>query len=100
MTDLPHGAITMADLYQAIMAMKNDLTRSLAKLEVIESRNTDADRLHTDHESRLRALEGAVPRGLEARVMALEKFRYLILGALVVIQALGVVIQLVITGRK
>ena len=90
----------MADLYNAIMAIKTDLTRSLSKLEVMESRNGDADRLHADHEARVRALENAVPSSLEMRIMALEKFRWQIAGALVVIQVLAVVIEYFLLSAK
>lgn len=64
--------------------MRGDLTRSLTKLEVIESRNGDADRLHADHETRIRQL---------------EKFRWQVAGALVIIAALSAYVGYLI-GHK
>lgn len=57
MTELAPGAVTTADLYREIVAMRTDITKALTRIEVIDARNTDADRLHADHEARLRILE-------------------------------------------
>lgn len=57
MSDLIAGQVTMGDLYREITGMRQDIARSLTRIEVIDSRNGDADRLHSDHEQRLRALE-------------------------------------------
>lgn len=100
MSEMPAGSITMGDLYQAIMAMKTDLTKTLSKLEVIESRNGDADRIHADHETRLRTLESTVPTSLEGRIMALEKFRWQVVGALIAINALAVIVEWLIWSPR
>ena len=84
LTDLPSGQVTIGDLYRELVGMRGDLTRSLTKLEVIESRNTDADRLHADHETRIRQL---------------EKFKWQIIGALILASALGAYIGYLV-GRK
>jgi len=34
--------------------MRTDITRTLTRIEVIDSRNVNADQLHADHENRLR----------------------------------------------
>lgn len=86
--DIPSAQVTVADLYRELVDLRGLLTRSLGKLEVIESRNGDADQIHRDHETRLRALEKAVPDGLDGRVTALEKFAWKLTGALVLINAL------------
>jgi hypothetical protein len=55
----PGGQVTIADLFRVMSAIQADLGRALTKLEVIDSRNTGADRVHADHETRLRLLEQA-----------------------------------------
>lgn len=97
MPDLPHGSVTMADLYQAINSLRSEVFAALSRLHVIESRNKDADTIHTDHESRLRTLERAVPTGLDNRVMSLEKFRWSLAGALLLLNALSVFIGWLVT---
>ena len=57
MTDLPIATVTIADLYRELVGMRADITRALTRIEVIDSRSEEADRLHADHETRLRALE-------------------------------------------
>jgi len=56
---LPAGTVTIADLYREITGMRADVARALTRIEVIDSRNADADKLHLDHETRLRSLEQA-----------------------------------------
>jgi hypothetical protein len=55
--ELPAGQVTIADLYRELSGMRSDIGRALTKMEVIESRNTDAEQLHRDHELRIRQLE-------------------------------------------
>lgn len=100
MSEIPSAQVTIGDLYRELVGMRGDLTRSLSKLEVIESRNSDADRLHADHEARIRAVEGALPSSLEGRIMALEKFRWQLVGALVVINVLAVVVEQLLSRAK
>ena len=57
MSELAPGNVTIGDLYRELVGMRQDITRALTRIEVIDTRNVDADRLHNDHESRLRALE-------------------------------------------
>lgn len=57
MSDMQPGTVTMADLYRELVAMRTDVARALTRIEVIDSRNGDADKLHADHESRIRTLE-------------------------------------------
>lgn len=57
MTDLQPGTVTIGDLYREIVGMRADMARALTRIEVIDHQNGDADRLHADHEARLRALE-------------------------------------------
>lgn len=57
MSELPAGQVTIADLYRELTGLRADVARALTRIEVIDSRSADADRLHADHEMRLRALE-------------------------------------------
>jgi hypothetical protein len=63
------GAVTTADLYRELVGLRSDLTRVLTKQEAIDLRNTTADQIHADVESRLRTL---------------ERFRYTLAGLAVV----------------
>jgi hypothetical protein len=54
---LPAGQVTIADLYRELVGMRTDVARALTRIEVIDARNTSADNLDRDHESRIRALE-------------------------------------------
>lgn len=57
MSELAPGTVTMGDLYRELVGMRQDITRALTRIEVIDSRNGDADRTTADHEARLRQLE-------------------------------------------
>ena len=77
MTELVPGAITTADLYR-------ELTSMTVKLAVIESQTTRAEHIDTDHESRLRAL---------------ERFRWVWVGAASFLGASAGVIAALLTSR-
>jgi hypothetical protein len=51
------GIVTNADLYRELLAMRVDVGKALTRIEVIDNRNTAADRIHADFEIRIRALE-------------------------------------------
>lgn len=57
MSDPIPGVVTIGDIYRELIGMRQDVGKALTRLEVIDNRNADADRLHADHEARLRALE-------------------------------------------
>lgn len=57
MSELGPGIVTVADIYREVIAMRADVGRALTRVEVIDSRNSDADKLHGDHEVRIRQLE-------------------------------------------
>ena len=92
--------VTISDLYHELVGLRTDVAQMLTKMERVEERSAAFDRGLADHEARMRALENAVPSSLEVRIMSLEKFRYLLLGALVVIQSLGVLLEWLIFNRK
>lgn len=57
MSELQPGMVTIADLYRELTGLRADVARALTRIEVIDSRNADADKAHADYESRLRVLE-------------------------------------------
>ncbi len=57
MTEIPGGVITVKDLLDELKGLRGDLTRVLVHMESVDTRNQGADRVHADHEVRLRALE-------------------------------------------
>lgn len=65
MTELQVGQVTVADLYRELVGMRADLSKVLTHQEAVDTRNQNADRIHADHEARLRML---------------EKFRYTLAG--------------------
>ena len=69
MTDLIPGAVTIGDLYRELVGMRSDLSRVLAHQEATDLINSGAERIHADHEARLRML---------------ERFRYTLAGLAVV----------------
>lgn len=57
MTELAPGAVTTADLYRELVGLRQDITRALERLAVIDNRNQGADKAQQDHETRIRMLE-------------------------------------------
>ena len=68
------GGVTTADLYRELVGMRSDLTRVLAHQEATDLINRGAEQIHADHEARIRAL---------------ERFRYTLVGVAIVIGAGG-----------
>lgn len=57
MSELAPGVVTIADLYRELVGMRTDVGKALTRIEVIDNHNNDADKIHGDHELRLRMLE-------------------------------------------
>jgi hypothetical protein len=57
MSELQPGIVTVADIYREVIGMRQDVGKALVRIEVIDARNHDADKIHADHETRIRALE-------------------------------------------
>ena len=91
--EIPSGGVTISDLYHELVALRQDVAAALNKMERVQERSAAVDRGLADHEARVRILENAIPSSLEVRIMALEKFRWQIAGALVTIQVLAVVVE-------
>ena len=59
MTDLVPGSVTIGDLYRELVGMRSDLSRVLAHQEATDLINSSAERIHADHEARIRVMESA-----------------------------------------
>ena len=92
--------VSLSDLYHELVALRQDVSVALAKMERTNERANAADQRVADHETRLRDLESAVPSSLEVRIMSLEKFRWQIAGGIVAIQVLGVLVQWFVFSKK
>lgn len=57
MTEIPPGAVTIADLYRELAGLRGDLQQALTSLKVIEVRDDVTARQLGDHEMRLRLVE-------------------------------------------
>lgn len=110
---LPSTQITIADLYRVLVGLQDTMSKLAAHIERIDGRNETADRIHADHESRIRMAEQLAAQTAtnttqlvkdggdqEGRMRALEKFRWQIAGALIVLNALAVVVEWLIWSKK
>lgn len=77
MTELTPGAITTADLYRELVDMR-------VKLAIIETQTATADRVHDDHETRIRGV---------------ERFRWILFGASSAVGTLAGIIAALITSK-
>jgi hypothetical protein len=81
--------ITLRDVYDEQRHTAEQLAGIGTQLATLTTRvdaRLDAGQVKmADHESRLRTIEGELPHGLEKRVSGLERFRWQIAGALIVI---------------
>ena len=75
--DLAPGVITAADIYRELVDLR-------VRLAVIENQNTTAERVHSDHEIRLRSV---------------ERFRWILFGASTVIGSAAGVVSALVTAR-
>lgn len=71
------GTITAADIYRELVGLQ-------VRLAVIESQNSNADRVHNDHETRLRSV---------------ERFRWVLFGASSAIGSLAGILAALITAK-
>ena len=92
--------VSLSDLYHELAALRETVTAALTKMERTNERANAAEQRVTDHESRIRDLETAVPSSLEIRIMALEKFRWQVAGGIIAIQTLGVLVEWLIFSKR
>lgn len=76
--------ITAQDIYAELMGLRVDARQIDRRLAVMEYRNQQDDTKAVDHESRLRTL---------------EKFRWVLLGAVIATSALSGIVTTLITNR-
>ncbi len=113
MSELPVTSVTVADLYRELVGMRTDVAKVLTRLERVDERNHSADQIHTDHEGRIRAGEHDLNKlqsvsetlvrdsaDMQGRLRSLEKFRWQIAGALILIEILAVAVQYALFSRK
>ena len=96
--------ITLKDVYQQTQSLEKSLGDALGTLnltmqqikghiEQLDTRNSAADQLHVEHAQRIALVETALARAdlavrlpdTEVRVRSLERFKYLLLGAVIVV---------------
>lgn len=95
--------VTAADLYRELVGMRSDLGRVLTHQEAVDVRNKNADSIHIDHESRIRLLEQVDAedfKELKGRVNSLEKFRWMLVGAMILIEVATTVVIVLISNHS
>lgn len=96
--------ITLRDVYNAQQRTAEQLTSLTAQVTQlttrIDERLDSGQRRMDDHETRLRGLEHAVPPDMTARVTALEKMAWKLVGAFGAINALAVLVEWLIWAKK
>ena len=108
--------ITLKDVYQQTQSLEKSLSDSLSALNLTmtqikahidgqDRRNTAADQLHVEHGARLTAVEGILQQAqpistkadVEIRLRSLERFKYTLLGAVIVINGAAAFIEYLLT---
>lgn len=79
---IPTGQITAADLFAEVSATRREVAAALTQIQVMETRHAAINGDVTDHESRLRVLEGLVPIDLSRRLVSLERWQWKAAGAI------------------
>jgi hypothetical protein len=98
--------ITLRDVYdsqQQLTALTGSLGTQLTSLNArFEERHQESSRRADDHENRLRVIEQSpkVPDDHEGRIRALEKFRFTLVGAIIVINGALVLAEWVLFVHK
>ena len=87
--------ITLRDVYESVTAIAAQLSKFAGHLENVDARLDSAQAQRNDHETRLRVMEAkpAVPDSLEARVSALEKLAWKLVGGFAAVNALAVLVE-------
>lgn len=111
--------ITLKDVYQQTQSLEKSLGDALSTLnltmqqikghiEQLDNRNAAADQIHVEHAQRITATETALARAdlavrlpdHEVRVRSLERFKYLLLGAVIVVNAAADWLVYLLTHHK
>lgn len=105
MTDDGKVKVTLRDVWEAQHEQAKQLTAISTQLATlttrVESRLDSAQTSAADHEARLRQLEKTTPDtgDQEGRIRALERFRYTLVGGVVVLQAATALVQYLLTRK-
>jgi len=116
MTEPGTVTITLKDVYQQTQSLEKSLSGALTTLnltmlsiknhlEQLDSRNAAADELHREQSDRIRAAENVLSGANlatvlpdhEVRVRSLERFKYTLLGAVIVINGAAAYIEYLLT---
>ena len=73
--------ITLRDVYDQVSAISTQIGVFAGHLERVDARLESGSTDLADHEARLRMIEAELPRKLDERVAALERFRFTLVGA-------------------
>lgn len=111
--------ITLKDVYQQTQSLEKSLSDALGTLnltmqqikghiEQLDSRNTAADLLHVEHGQRITAAEAALAKAdlairlpdHEVRLRSLERFKYTLFGAVIVVNGAADYLIYLLTHRK
>ena len=97
---LTQMAASIEQLRVGQAAMQADLTRTLVHMEQLDSRSGATLATVQDHEARIRVVEARYTEGdkadlnqLEGRVDSLQKFRWMLVGAMMCMQFLGMLLE-------
>lgn len=87
--------ITLRDVYERVGQIDEKLSTFAGHLELVDARLESGQARMADYETRLRALESkpAIPETMEARVAALEKLAWKLIGAFAAVNALAVLVE-------
>ena len=104
--------ITLKDVYQQTQSLEKSLGDALGALNLtmqsikdhigrLDSRNAAADQIHVEHAGRLTKIENVVlsaqpeatHKDFEVRIRSLERFKYTLFGAVIVVNAAAAFIE-------
>ncbi len=57
MSELPHGEVTIADLYRSLVAIQSDMSSMATEIRLLGRESESSGRQTADHEARLRIIE-------------------------------------------
>ena len=104
--------ITLKDVYQQTQSLEKSLSDALSTLnltmqsikghiETLDTRNAAADQIHVEHAGRITKVESvllaaqpeAMKTDFEIRIRSLERFKYTLFGAVIVVNAAAAYIE-------
>jgi hypothetical protein len=96
--------ITLRDVYDAQLHTAEQLAALTAQVSQlgarVDERLDSGQRRIDDHEGRLRGLEHSIPANAEARITALEKLAWKLIGAFAAVNATAVLLEWLIWSKK